>query len=100
MLVYGDLEFRFRNNHLEVVTLTFEQSGAQVPAQIDSEQFRPVANRSFHVIENLLKENDVAWKKDEIMSDLDQEVDVYITEHHVHLAFYKDVLTKIGVVYK
>jgi hypothetical protein len=99
MLVYGDLEFRFRHDNLEIVTITFGKSGAQIPIQIDIDQFKPEKNRRFAVIEKFLKQKQVTWKRDEIMSDSEWNQEVYITEHNVHLAFHKGILTKIGVVY-
>lgn len=98
MLVYGDLEFRFRNHGLEIMTITFEQNETQVPAPINIEQFQSISGRNFQVIEELLKQKQINWKKDEIMSDSDQEV--YITENNVHLAFHEGILTKVGIVYR
>jgi len=97
MIVYGDLEFRFRNQNLETITITFEENGTQLPSQIDHKQFDFALRRELNAIEDLLKQYHVTWKKDEIMSDSEQVV--YITEHNVHLAFYKGLLTKIGIVY-
>ncbi len=97
MLVYGDLEFRFRNNSLETITITFGKNGARVPVQVNLEQFQSVAGRRFVAIEQLLKQRLVTWKRDDIMSDSDQEV--YITKHDVHLAFHEGLLTKVGIVY-
>lgn len=97
MLVYNDLEFRLRNNKPEVMTIRFSQQGALVPAPIALDQFQTPESRHFSAIEALLKQQQVQWEKDEIMSDADQEV--YITEHGVHLAFHEGILTKVGVVY-
>lgn len=97
MLVYGDAELRFRNDVLEIITITFGPQGAKLPPQLDVGAFQSMESRSFPLIEALLKQQKVGWKKDTIMSDEDQEV--YITEHEVHLAFYKGVLTKVGIVY-
>lgn len=97
MLVYGDAEFRFRNGVLEIITITFGPEGAKVPPQLDVEAFQSIASRNFSAIETLLNQQQLSWKKDTIMSDEDQEV--YITEHAVHLAFYKGVLTKVGIAY-
>jgi hypothetical protein len=97
ILVYSDLELRFREEKLTTLTVVFKGNETQLPAQIDLEQFSIDANREFTAVEALLKRNHVTWKKDEIMSDLEQVV--YVTEHNVHLAFYKGLLTKIGVVY-
>ena len=97
MLVYGDAELRFRNNVLEIITINFGPEGAQVPPQLDVEAFQSIESRSFSLVEALLKQQKVGWKKDTVMSDEDQEV--YITEHEVHLSFYKGVLTKVGIVY-
>lgn len=97
MIVYGDLELRFREEKLTTLTVVFKGNETQLPVQMDLEQFNIDANREFTAVEALLKRNDVAWKKDEIMSDLEQVV--YVTEHNVHLAFYEGFLTKIGVIY-
>lgn len=98
MLVYGDLEFRFRNNDLEIITITFVQNSTQVPAPINPGELQLPAGRSFGSVKTLLDQKQVSWEKDEIMSDPDQ--DVYITKHHVHLAFHKGILAKMGVVYR
>lgn len=98
MLVYGDAEFRFLNDVLRIITITFGTNGAQVPVQIDLEPFPSLKERSFAVVEELLKQHRVGWEKDNIMSDEDQEV--YITEHDIHLAFYEGVLVKVGIVYR
>ncbi len=97
MLVYGDLEFRLRNQRIDVMTITFGKHITRLPARIHSGSYEMASNRSFQAIEALLNLKNVSWEKDEIMSDTDGEV--YFTKHGVHLAFNNGILTKIGVVY-
>lgn len=97
MLVYGDLEFRFRNDRLETATLTCEENIPQLPNRIIIKHFPSQSNRTAKAIEEILKKNQIGWKKDLIMSDEDQQV--YITDKDVHLAFSEGILTKIGVEY-
>lgn len=95
MLVYGDLEFFFRSNALDTVTLNLSRNKVDIPKGFDIEPFDVISNRSFIILENLIRTNKVAWEIDLIMSDEDQLV--YVTEKNVHLAFYNNYLTRIGV---
>lgn len=98
MLVYGDIEFRFRERKLTSFTLTLREDASGIPKEIDCSSLGSTYNRTFDGIFELLRNHKVEWKKDEIMSDSDQLV--YITDKQVHLAFCNDILVRFGVVYR
>lgn len=97
MLVYGDLEFRLRNNRLKTISLWLLEDPPNLPDTLTLDHLPSKFSRTVNVIEEILKEHQVQWKKDLIMSDEEQLV--YITEKNVHLVFCGKILTKIVVGY-
>lgn len=97
MLVYGDLELRFRNNVLAVVTLTLDESGCRLPEKVCLDIPKP-ADRTVASIKQTLQENGIFWEVDKLMTDEHQKV--FITKNGINLVFLNGVLEKIAVIIK
>ncbi|MBI1185568.1 hypothetical protein GC194_14975 [bacterium] len=96
MLVYGDLELRFRNNLLTVVTLTLDEIGCRLPEKVCMHIPKPT-DRTIASIQQILQKNDIFWQVDKLMTDEHQKV--FITNNGINLVFVNGVLGKIAVIY-
>ncbi len=95
IIVYGDIEFRLRENQLRVVALTLGNETPRLPNNITVGGLPSTAERSRQVIEELLQNNEVVFEQDSVMSDEAQ--DVIVTGHGVHLVFVDQILVRVGV---
>jgi hypothetical protein len=84
-LIYGDFEFRLRSNKLITIILDLSKEKIQFPDHIIIDNYHILNGCDFYYICDLLKENNVLWNKDSIMSDEVQ--DNYISENGVHFVF-------------
>jgi hypothetical protein len=97
MILYGDLEFRLREDRITMVSLLLKEEQPILPKSISLENLPIQEERNFKFVERLLKENRVTWEKDDFMSDEYQLI--YITEKGVHFAFGDDILGRVASVY-
>ena len=95
MLVYGDLEFHARAGQIQEAFISLAGDAFQIRGTAKFEEVPPREERTLARILALLSEAEVGFAMHAIMSDEDQTV--IITTNHVHLAFYEDVLTRIGI---
>lgn len=95
MLVYGELEFRLRDGHLTVATLSIEGDEPELPSNVQLSGLPRRRDRSLESIKELLGQNAISYKRDAVMSDESQ--DVLVTEVGVHLVFVDQQLVRIGV---
>jgi hypothetical protein len=98
ILVYGDLEFRLRQDRLSAIALSLENEILDLPITITFDQNLIDRERDFQSIKGLLELRGVSWKLDTIMSDDNQPV--YTTEKSVHLAFSDKGLTRVVAEYQ
>ncbi len=96
MLVYGNLEFRIKNNKLGFLGFNLpSEKDNNYPIEFGLGIFKSEENRKFKAIEEQLSIENVFWKKDIVMSDEYQQN--YVTNRNSHLVFHQKILARVGI---
>jgi hypothetical protein len=91
---YGDIEFMFRFHRLTTAACNLVEGrpidGGRLPVQ----GFWPESRRTRAAVADLLAHNGVTWELDVRASSMtpEESSQVWVTENHVHLAFFQGTL--------
>ena len=98
IVLYGDLEFRLRNDHLTYVSISFYRNNPSISASVKLINFLDEAERHVDSVIALLRRNNIKFHQDTRVNISDRQLTL-LTENNVYLGFNDGILVKVAVEY-